>query len=68
MEEQLKNITNVRECPVEIPLKYQTDGRWEDKGIKLNNVFFGWDTKTFYDDVLRNNCKRSLYVLGRTTG
>ena len=48
---------NVRECPVEIPLKYQTDGRWEDKGIKLNNVFFGWDTKTFYDDVLRNNSK-----------
>ena len=48
---------NVREWPVEIPLKYQTDGRWGDKGIKLNNVFFGWDTKTFYDDVLRNNCK-----------
>ena len=48
---------NVRECPVEIPLKYQTDGRWGNKGIKLSNVLFGWDTKTFYDDILRNRSK-----------
>ena len=48
---------HVRELPMEIPLRYQTDGRWGDKGIKLSNVLFGWDTKTFYDDILRNRSK-----------